>query len=315
LQAYKLGEARLSLLQSFLNTNYRIDVPGVGSERAQRYVLRISRTGYAEDMIRSELFWLTALRRDTNLSVPEPVPNRSSDLVTTVDVEGVPGPRHVVLVRWLLGRTFRKGLTPDMLESVGELSARLHVHGQGLKLPSWFTRPRWDLPGLKGGVIGTDPEKSLSVLAPSQRDVISRVADRVGQAMSELGEGPDAYGLIHADLQRGNWLFHGGGISLLDFEVCGWGHFAHDIGITFAVLRDHPQLPSMRQAFLEGYRRVRPLPREQEELIDVFMAGRIMGYTLWLAALMDNPMFAIIAKGIPARIDAQVTYLELFLKQ
>src|SRR5579859_1169030 len=93
LTAYGLEQAHITPLHHFLNTTFRIDIP----DQNQRYVLRISRSGYQDAAtIRSELLWLQAIRRETDLIVPEPLANRDGLLLGTVEVPGVPEPRHCV---------------------------------------------------------------------------------------------------------------------------------------------------------------------------------------------------------------------------
>src|ERR1700719_2670058 len=109
LTAYDLEQARITPLQHFLNTTFRIDIP----YPKQRYALRISRAGYQDAAtIRSELLWLQAIRRETDLVVPEPLANRNGLLLTTVEIPGVPEPRHCVLFRWVDGRFHRARLCP-----------------------------------------------------------------------------------------------------------------------------------------------------------------------------------------------------------
>src|SRR5690348_9994317 len=74
LTAYDLKQARITPLHHFLNTTFRIDIPS----QQRRYVLRISRAGYQDaTTIRSELLWMQAIRRETNLVVSEPLANRA----------------------------------------------------------------------------------------------------------------------------------------------------------------------------------------------------------------------------------------------
>ncbi|HET9999812.1 MAG TPA: hypothetical protein VFQ36_02895, partial [Ktedonobacteraceae bacterium] len=113
LTAYSLEQAQITPLQHFLNTTFRIDIPS----QNQRYVLRISRAGYQNvATIRSELLWLQAIRRETDLVVPEPLLNRDESLLTTVEIPGVPEPRHCVLFRRVDGRFHRTMLRPADLE-------------------------------------------------------------------------------------------------------------------------------------------------------------------------------------------------------
>jgi len=48
--------------------------------------------------------WLSALRRETELAVPEPMPTLDGELFTLVASDAVPEPRVCVLFRWLPGR-------------------------------------------------------------------------------------------------------------------------------------------------------------------------------------------------------------------
>jgi outer membrane protein assembly factor BamB len=144
LTAYGLEQAQITPLQHFLNTTFRIGIP----HTKQRYVLRISRARYQDAAtIRSELLWLQAIRRETDLVVPEPLANRDGLLLTTVEVPGVLEPRHCVLFRWVYGRFHSARLCPADLERVGEFMAKLHLHVQHFTMPQGFTRKRWDLGG------------------------------------------------------------------------------------------------------------------------------------------------------------------------
>ena len=49
--------------------------------------------------------------------------------------------------------------------------------------------------------------------------------------MESIGKGPDAYGMIHADLYPENVLFKSGKAYPIDFEDCGYGYWMWDIAI------------------------------------------------------------------------------------
>ena len=144
LAAYGVRPARLLPLAHLENTTFRVETPG-----GDRYVLRIHRvTGSPVHPPRSavevwsELTWLSSLRREAGLAVPEPVPTADGELVTVAVVEGMPGPRTCVLFQWGEGRFVDAGLTPAHLERVGGFIARLHDHAGGFVPPAGFARWR-----------------------------------------------------------------------------------------------------------------------------------------------------------------------------
>lgn len=153
---YDLGEVQLVRLGHGENTTFRVEEVALSvhqsdkclSSKTQWYVLRIHRPGnHSLAAIRSELLWLSTLRRDTDLVVPEPVPSKDGSLFTVVETEGVPQPRCCVLFRWIPGRFLNAGLSPLALGRVGTLMARLHQHAQQFTLPEGFVRPRLDVEG------------------------------------------------------------------------------------------------------------------------------------------------------------------------
>ncbi len=152
LQRYDIGEVSLRFLSNTDNMVFRVDrttekSPQIENPNVPRqYILRITPPEkYSPEVIRAELLWLSALRTQANLVVPEPVLAADGTFVQEVSVAGVPQPRHCVLFRWIHGR-FRNHdlLTPKELERVGSFIARLHRHAETFVLPDKFERPRLD---------------------------------------------------------------------------------------------------------------------------------------------------------------------------
>jgi Ser/Thr protein kinase RdoA (MazF antagonist) len=93
---------------------------------------------------------------------------------------------------------------------------------------------------------------------------------RVRDAQERLGQSRKTFGLIHADIHQNNYLFEGTDVRLLDFGDCGWGHYLYDLAVTLECLDRMPSIAGLRSALLAGYREIRDLPAEHEELIDAF---------------------------------------------
>lgn len=318
LASYDLGTVQLTPLMHFFNTTFRIDTYPISPDvqqvhPAERYVIRIHRPGTQDaSTIQSELLWLLALRRDMGLVVPEPVPTRAGTLVTLAATAGVPEPRQCVIFRWVDGRFLRASLGVQELERVGAFLAQLHQHAGRFVVPEGFSRTRWDYEGLRSGALGTDLEQSWAHLSQEERGILDAVGEKVQQTMHMLGEGREVFGLIHADFYERNYLFSHREVHAIDFDGCGWGYYLFDIGVAFSTLLARPDYPALRQAFLQGYRSVRPLSTSHEALLDTFIAARLMCHVLWLAAHVDEPSYGTRALQ---RIKYEIGELKNFLSR
>ncbi|GAA4561273.1 phosphotransferase enzyme family protein [Planotetraspora kaengkrachanensis] len=294
--AYPVETTRITPLTRGFNTTFRVDTADGG-----RHVLRIQRTGGpSPEMVRSEMTWLAALRRDTGLVVPEPVPTRDGDLLTVAEAEGVPGTRSCVLYRWVNGRFADDRLTPAHLERVGALMARLQSHGAEFAAPEGFHRGAVDHVTSFGRTQddGLSPEVAARAAAlvddvhsSGGGPIVQAVIERARTARDSLGRDPAVFGLIHADLHQENYLFHRGEARAIDFDDCGYGPYVYDLAVTLSELKRRPDYPDLRSALLYGYRGVRPLPASHERLIDVFIALRAVQLMMWTVEHRDQPMF------------------------
>lgn len=121
LASYGLDDARLTLQRHEQNTTFRVDA------RDGRYLLRINRPRvHAQDTIGSEMAWLSALRRDTDLGVPEPVAARNGSFVVVARDAGMPEPHVCVLLHWLDGRFINRRLAPVHLRRPSPPSGSTH---------------------------------------------------------------------------------------------------------------------------------------------------------------------------------------------
>jgi Ser/Thr protein kinase RdoA (MazF antagonist) len=263
-------------------------------------VLRIQRLdGPDVAMIRSEMAWLAALRRDTDLVVPEPVPARDGDLLAVVEADGVPDKRACVLYRWVDGRFLDEQLTEGHVARVGAFMARLQEHGAAFVLPPGFQRGCVD--HVTAFARTQDDSLSPAVaeragavvdeLSPGGGDRVRAVVDRARAARDAIGRGPDAFGLMHADLHQENFLFHRGRVRAIDFDDCGYGPYIYDLAVTLSELTGRAAYPALRAALLAGYRTVRPLPAEHEPFIDTFIALRAVQLMMWAVEHRSEPMF------------------------
>jgi Ser/Thr protein kinase RdoA (MazF antagonist) len=283
LRSYDLGVVRLTPLTQTENMTFRVD-----SRAAGRLVLRIHRpAAKLPAEIRSELLWLAALRRDTDLVVPDPVATTSGDVLTFAEAEGVPGPRPCVLFRWVDGRFAPRLRSAVAFGRVGAFMARLHRHAEQFAPPPGFTRGRLDQGSLAG--IGAAFAACGLMLSQDDRSTIGALLAQIGANMRALGDGPAVFGLIHADLHQFNYLFHQDQVRAIDFDDCCRAHFLYDIAVALRGAGDWRPTPAMRAAFLAGYRGVRPLAEEHEAYLGSFLALRQLILLPWMLQDATQP--------------------------
>lgn len=101
---------------------------------------------------------------------------------------------------------------------------------------------------------------------------------RVRSALRCLSTDPASFGLIHADLNPGNFLFGDGRIAVIDFDDCSFGWYLYDLAIPLLAMRKlTPDLAveaQLCEAFLSGYERVRRLSAAETALLPAFMTYR-----------------------------------------
>ncbi len=302
--AYDIAEPRLELVAHGENTTFRVysavggrDVgPGSG-EMGGQYLLRVHRPArHGRDVdskaaITSELEWLTALRAQTTLGVPDPVRTIWGDSTTIESVDGVDGPRVCSLLRWMRGRNHSGSARPVHLNRLGGVLAELHNHADRWRVPDDFVRIRWDHETFFGNKLvygSVDAADAWKLLPDGLRSDFERVADEVGAVMQQLGEGPDVFGLIHADAHLDNVLFDRQHARLIDFDDCGFGYRVYDAAVALWELRHRDDFRAFREAFVHGYTEHRAMPSDQLEHLDVFIAAREVAFGLWFAGMAET---------------------------
>jgi Ser/Thr protein kinase RdoA (MazF antagonist) len=293
LASYGLEDARLRFIQYNENAIYRVDAscPSANEEPAylpNRYALRIHAMADSQ-AIASEMTWLAALNNEAGLPVPAPVSTLGGRLLATIVTPGLPQGRVVSLLHWLNGRKIQKGLRPEHLTALGQVVAKLHVFSAGWQPPAGFSRPTWAWNEQLGGSLFEYSRAELveSMPVPFQ-EPFEIVSQRARQVMEQLGTGPDAYGLIHADLYPENVLFKAGKACPIDFEDCGYGYWIWDIAVALCTWAWGKDWERMRDAFHSGYCRFRTLPEAQWEMLDLFVATQFATMVLWASAFLKH---------------------------
>ncbi|MBL8094736.1 MAG: phosphotransferase [Anaerolineales bacterium] len=251
LSRYALAAPKARLLAHHTNTLFRVEAA------QERYVLRVSAPGLRTELeIRSELAWLAALTRDTDLIVPEPVATRNGQRVITAGAG--PDARFCVLFKWVPGRVVGERVTAGLLREAGSALARLHDHAERFKPRGAFSTTRLDRAWPFGAPDMLSHDRRLPGWPKARRALLLEAAARVQTWFDGLYTDPRGLRFLHLDFHPGNWKRVDGQLAVLDFDDTRWAYPVQDLGIALYYLLDGPSEPVLMGAFLDGYARVRP---------------------------------------------------------
>lgn len=266
------GDASATFVRHGENTTYR-----VSAADGRRFALRIHRPGYqTAEATRSELAWMDSLRT-SGVRTASAVPGIDGDPLQSACLPGGGLARTAVLFEWIDGVPLSAVGEIEPWAHLGELMARIHVHGRHWDRPAWFTRPAWDADALVGDEPRWGPPDPLRVFSDSDRAALEACRAEVRGRLEAIGFDRDRFGLIHADLGFENALVAGDGkVTILDFDDSGDSWYVYELASALYPHDRNPGFAERRDALVSGYRRVRELPDELlAELPTFLMARRI----------------------------------------
>ncbi len=262
LDRYDVGELHIGRRYAGeCNVVYR-----VADDTANTYALRVSTFRYlrgtdvARDRaeIRTELRWLQALRRDTGIQAPLPVPARDASLVQGIHDPTTGRERLCVLLSWVDGDEVMAPQV-DHMRRIGAVIARLHDHALQFAQVEPVHRGVHDWSELH-----PDIDRGLETAAwVSDEDAEAiRAATRklasVVAAMPRDGQ----FGLIHADVRHANVRFIGSDVGVFDFDEAVLGFHTADLAKPLMRTQPGREYDVLQGALFSGYQSVRALPED-----------------------------------------------------
>ena len=256
------------------------EVVRVDTDDGRRFALRCRpRSDRAFGDIPLELAWTSALRRETGIEPPEPVPGLYGALVQEVSVPTLPEPHDCVLFHWIPGVELAERLTPENVRRLGDLSARLHAHAATFRPPPELPVRTLDQLIGRGEREVIFSHEHPTFLPPERRAFFFDLAERYRREIEALYADPAGRRVIHADLHHENVKVYRRRLRPLDFYEVIWGYPAQDIALTFYDLRffadtEPHGFAALRDAFVAGYSARLPWPETHPGQIDLLTAGR-----------------------------------------
>ena len=293
---YAIGKSHLTFLRHSDNVTYNVE-----THSGNTFLFRIhtpiteamGNHGDDEQVVNSELLWLEALSRETDLILQKPVRNQHGDLVTKILDEETGIPYNCTLLHWVNGQDYYRDLeTEDIASQIGEILAKLHNHAQQWRIPENFKRPKRDIAYFENVLKGLHPAVEDGRISSSDYREFERSITILSDIMRSMQATRQNIGIIHADPHKGNMLYHEGSIRMIDFSFCAFGPYMFDLAICFSDMKE-----CLHRTCLQGYQSIRSLPDDSQQLIEGFFVGSIIGtFSYWVS----NPQAQdVLARKVP----------------
>ena len=306
---YNIKSYTLMFIRHSDTATFKVKSPSQGT-----YLLRIhvpiteamGAHGADSGSLNSELLWLNALSQNTDLVLQKPVRNRAGALVTQIPMANAALPVNCTLLRWVEGQPYHRDLESEQTtHQIGEIMAKLHNHASQWEIPEGFKRPRRDIGYFERTLRNIQPALKDGRISPSDYSEFDTSIALLTEMLRSLDENRQTHGIMHADTQKGNMLYHYGKIRLIDFSFCAFGNFMFDLGICFSDMKEQ-----LHKCCVKGYQSLRVLPDDHHRLIEGFFLGSMVGtFSFWAAnpnaqELLANK-FPQIARNYAARFNQE----------
>jgi Ser/Thr protein kinase RdoA (MazF antagonist) len=252
-------------------------------------ILRVYRQDYqSAAAVRSELAWIDAVRDDGIVKTPAVLRTRDDAPVQWITVDGIT--RACAVFDYVDGRQ----PTPDDRQTyhlVGGIGAALHIHAEQWDRPEWFTRTKWDLNGILGMGAPWGQWADGPGLDGAGTALLQRADSRVRTRLGTYPASAPAAGLVHCDLRSANLLKDAtGAVWVIDFDDAGFSWYLWDLCSSTTFEEHTPHVRDIIDAWLTGYREVRPLSARDVSAIPDLVFLRRLHVLAWLGSHPESDL-------------------------
>ena len=236
---------------------------------AADYILRIYRNDWrSHEEVNFELELLHFLEAQ-HAAVATPLVTSNGELAFSIDCPE--GNRLAALFRYADGDAPQNNLTIEQSKLLGSSVATLH--GLTDSFSTNCQRPVLDADYLVDESIKT----IKPFLEPDGIRFIDRLHKYLRNHWPQIPGQSATYGICHGDVNSRNFHINlNQKITLFDFDQCGFGYRAFEIGKFASSLMNNDQKKPLVNAFLEGYQEIRKLQTVELESVDYFQLVAIV---------------------------------------
>ena len=240
------------------------------------HILRISKDSTrSKAQILSELMWCSSLHQD-NLSVVKPLERPNAEIVKSFLSENEL--YHAVLFEKVPGKklTYGEYLNNEWIyQQIGKLTAQIHAHSLFFSQQHEVHRPYW----YENAYI-----KEFKNIVPLEDVELHNAFDELISECHQLEININNFGLIHGDINVGNFHVYDNRVILFDFDECQWSWYVEDIAIslfyTIYVYGEDAKDERIQQGktflrhYLNEYKKIIPISEKELALIPLFLRLR-----------------------------------------
>ena len=239
-----------------LHDNYLI------STNNDKYILRIYRNNWrSSEEIGFELDLLSFLG-DKGAPVSFPLRTKSGEL--KFEIDSPEGTRSAALFAYANGHAPGNDISTEDSVLLGKTVANIHQLTVNFKTK--FCRPILDAPYLLDeSVITIEPFIGKDELA-----YIKSLQRKFHQSFLQLSKDHEKYGICIGDVNPTNFHIHEHQPTLFDFDQCGYGYRAFEIGKFISSVHNLTNKNDIASAFIAGYQQVRQLDLDEIAAIPYF---------------------------------------------
>lgn len=237
------ADEAITILQQGENLTYLArrhrDTVVIRRYRAQRFTT---------SQIEGEIAWLKALR--PHLPVPAVIPTVDGQQVLQRHQDG--NVSHYVAFEWLDGK-HPDGDRAEPYVRLGRLMRQMHDAAELVMASAEVDWAGWNRPRYQPEALVRQALANLlgsPFITGEDADRCRRIAERLSALVTDLDTSRPCF--VHADLHLGNVLDTGQQWVCLDFDECGFGPRAFDLGVVRLHLRPTDRL-SWWPMFIAGY--------------------------------------------------------------
>jgi Ser/Thr protein kinase RdoA (MazF antagonist) len=274
---------------SFLQQSENITFCAQKSDIQEKYLVRIHQSinqasnDYQnnKDLIHSELLLLSNLNNCEEIRVQEPIKNKWGSYVTQIVSEVLDKELNITVLKWVHGGVIdiNEKRYEGLAYTLGGKMAKMHKSLSGWEYPQEFVRREYDLSHMSCNIRRLHTLVDIDIISKEMYYEIYHIGIGIIEFIDRNLPKDGNWGLIHGDLNEGNYVIDGKNIFLIDFSMSGFGYYLSDIAQALMHLS-----VENRKLFIKGYQNNFLLPNNYERFIEAFFILAIIDNMLFLAS-------------------------------